>query len=71
MVRKAVFWWKNKIRVTVRGFIGNKEISIINIYALNEVNEIFKIIANMITKEAKGIIKWGGINNTIQNRRVL
>lgn len=54
----------------VIGSIGDVNISILNVYAPNEENELFfQLIAKLITSEAKGIILLGGDFNTVQNGR--
>ncbi len=53
------------------GSIGDMTILILNVYAPTEEKEtFFKLIAKVITSDAKGMILMGGDFNTVQNGRL-
>ncbi len=57
--------------VMIIGSIGDMTISILNVYAPTEEKEtFFKLIAKVITSDAKGMILMGGDFNTVQNGRL-
>ena len=57
--------------IMVVGMIGEVEMSILNLYAPNKLDQnFFKVIANVIADNAKGIIIVGGDFNAVQDGKL-